>query len=84
MAHYFGMTDLQLFNVPEKLVRALEAQAQLRNTSVSDVAVDELTFVLNRRKRSAALARLASLPRVSTKGESIADAVRAERDALVF
>ena len=84
VAHYFGMPDLQLFNVPEKLVRALEAQAQLRNTSVSEVAVDELTFVLNRRKRSAALARLASLPRVSTKGESIADAVRAERDALVI
>ena len=84
MAHYFGMTDLQLFNVPEKLVRALEAQAQLRNTSVSDVAVDELTFALNRRKRSAALARLAGLLRVSTKGESIADAVRAERDALVI
>ena len=29
VAHYFGMTDLQLFNVPEKLVRALEAQAKL-------------------------------------------------------
>lgn len=81
MSHYFSMTDLQLFNVPEKLVRALEAQAQRRNTSVSDVAVDELTFALNRRERSAALARLASLPRVSPKGESIADAVRAERDA---
>gem|GEM_PF-1161555 len=81
MSHYFGMTDLQLFNVPEKLVRALEAQAQRRNTSVSDVAVDELTFALNRRERSSALARLASLPRVSPKGESIADAVRAERDA---
>lgn len=81
MSHYFGMTDLQLFNVPEKLVRALEAQAQRRNTSVSDVAVEELTFALNRRERSAALARLASLPRVSPKGESIADAVRAERDA---
>lgn len=75
------MTDLQLFNVPEKLVRDLETQAQLRNTSVSDVAVDELTFALNRRKRSDALARLAKLSRVSTKDETIAEAVRAEREA---
>ena len=75
------MTDLQLFNVPEKLVRDLETQAQLRNTSVSDVAVDELTFALNRRKRSDALGRLAKLSRVITKDETIAEAVRAEREA---
>lgn len=75
------MTDLQLYNVPDALVCELEVQAQLRNSSVSDVVVDELTSAFGRRSRSDVLARLAKLPRVTLEDESVAASVRAERDA---
>lgn len=74
------MKMLQIRNVPDEVHRRLKARAATEGTSLSELALAELTRSLERPTRRELIERVRARER-TLAAESSADAVRAERDA---
>ena len=70
---------IQVRNVPEVVHRKLKARAAMAGMSLSDYVLAELKRSLDRPTKDEILARLASRAPVRP-AESVADALRAERE----
>lgn len=75
------MTMLQIRNVPEEMHRQLKARAALAGQSLSEYALAELRKSLDKPTRAEVLARIAARPPTPDIGESVVDAIHAERAA---
>lgn len=70
---------IQIRNVPDDVHRRLKSRAALAGMSLSDYLLNEIRQVAERPSLDELRERLASRPE-TTLSESVADAVRAERD----
>lgn len=70
---------IQIRNVPDDVHRRLKSRAALAGMSLSDYLLNEIRQVAERPSLEELRERLASRPE-TTLPESVADAVRAERD----
>ena len=73
-------TMIQIRHVPDEIHRALKSRAATEGLSLSDYLLREIREIAARPTPAEMHARLASRSSVDT-GESMAEAVRAERDA---
>ncbi len=73
-------TMIQIRHVPDNVHRKLKSKAALEGLSLSEYLLREVRALAERPSPAEVRARLASRERFASK-ESIADAVRAERDA---
>ena len=71
---------IQIRHVPDEIHRALKSRAAIEGLSLSDYLLREIREIASRPTPAEMHARLASRPSVDTR-ESMAEAVRAERDA---
>lgn len=71
---------IQIRHVPEDIHRTLKSRAALEGLSLSDYLLREIRELASRPSPAELRARLSSRARVDTR-ESMAEAVRAERDA---
>ena len=73
-------TMIQIRHVPEDIHRTLKSRAALEGLSLSDYLLREIRVLADRPSPAELRARLSSRSGVRTE-ESMAEAVRAERDA---
>jgi plasmid stability protein len=73
-------TMIQIRNVPENVHRTMKARAAMAGMSLSDYLLRAIEQIACRPTLEEICARIESLPPVQLS-ESVADAVRAERDA---
>ena len=71
---------IQIRHVPEDVHRTLKSRAALEGLSMSDYLLREVSAIASRPSPAELRARLAGRTRVDSR-ESMAEAVRAERDA---
>lgn len=71
---------IQIRNVPDSLHRRLKARSAMAGMSLSDYLLAEIRRLAERPTIEEMLARLQTRPTV-TLSESLADAIRAERDS---